>query len=51
MAFRRAEMISPTRVYRHPFAGETIAELVERSGRDAIGRELRGLASRAGLLA
>jgi hypothetical protein len=51
MAFRRAEMISPTRVYRHPFAHETIAELVERSRRDAIGRELRGLASRAGLLA
>lgn len=51
MAFRRAEMISPTRVYRHPFARETIAELVERSRREAVGRELRGLASRAGLLA
>lgn len=48
-ALRRAELISPTRVHRHPFTRETLAELVTRSRHDAIGRELRGMAYRAGL--
>lgn len=46
---RRAEMISPARVHRHPFIRETLAELVTRARRDAAGRELRGMAYRAGL--
>ena len=32
-----------------PFAREVIAELLAHSRRDAVDRELRGLASRAGL--
>jgi len=48
-ALRRAELISPTRVHRHPFTRETLAELVAHSQHDAIGRELRGMAYRAGL--
>jgi hypothetical protein len=34
---------------RNPFAREVIAELLAHSRRDAVGRELRGLAYRAGL--
>ncbi|MGH4018983.1 MAG: helix-turn-helix domain-containing protein [Pseudonocardiaceae bacterium] len=48
-ALRRAELISPHRLYRDPFAREVIGELVERSRQDAIGRELRRLAWQAGL--
>lgn len=46
---RRAESISPDHVYRHPFTQATLAELLSRAKRDAIGRELRGIAYRAGL--
>ncbi len=49
VAFRRAEEISPHRLYRDPFATDVIAELLARSRRDAVGRELRGMAYRAGL--
>jgi hypothetical protein len=49
-ALRRAELISPARVHRHPFVRETLAELLSRARRDAAGRELRGIAFRAGLL-
>lgn len=49
MAFRRAEELFPMRVLRNPFAREVIAELLAHSRRDAVGRELRGLAYRAGL--
>jgi transcriptional regulator with XRE-family HTH domain len=49
LAFRRAEMIHPHRVQRDPLAREVLAELLTRSRRDAIGRELRGMAYRAGL--
>jgi transcriptional regulator with XRE-family HTH domain len=50
MAFRRAEQISPQRLYRDPFATEVIAELLVRFQRDdAVSRELRRLAYRAGL--
>lgn len=48
-ALRRAELISPARVHRHPFTRETLAELLARSRPDAVGRELRGMAYRAGL--
>jgi hypothetical protein len=49
VALRRAEQLHPTRVLRNPFARDTIAELVMRSRQDAVGRELRGMAYRAGL--
>jgi transcriptional regulator with XRE-family HTH domain len=48
-ALRQAELISPARVQRHPFTREVLGELLVRSRRDAIGRELRGMAYRAGL--
>ncbi|HEY3896429.1 MAG TPA: helix-turn-helix transcriptional regulator [Pseudonocardiaceae bacterium] len=48
-ALRRAETIYPLRVQRDPFVREVLAELVTHSRRDAIGRELRGMAFRAGL--
>jgi transcriptional regulator with XRE-family HTH domain len=49
MALRRAEKISPGKVLRNPLARDIIGELVARSQRDAVGRELRGMAYRAGL--
>jgi transcriptional regulator with XRE-family HTH domain len=48
-ALRRAEQISPARIRHHPFARETVSELLMRSRRDSLGRELRGMAYRAGL--
>ncbi|WP_106179835.1 helix-turn-helix domain-containing protein [Prauserella shujinwangii] len=49
MMLRRAEMISPARIHRHPFMRSVLAELLARAKRDAVGRELRGMAYRAGL--
>jgi hypothetical protein len=49
MALRRAELISPHRIQRGPVVREVLAELLARSRRDAVGRELRGMAYRAGL--
>ncbi|MGH3825128.1 MAG: helix-turn-helix domain-containing protein [Pseudonocardiaceae bacterium] len=49
LAFRRAETIHPHRVQRDPFAREVLSELLMHSRRDAVGRELRGMAYRAGL--
>jgi transcriptional regulator with XRE-family HTH domain len=49
MAFRRAEKLFPARVLRNPFVRDVLAELLTRAKRDAVGRELRGLAYRAGL--
>lgn len=49
MMLRRAERISPEHVHRHPFTRATLAELLARAKRDAVGRELRGMAYRAGL--
>lgn len=49
MALRKAEQLFPIRVQRNPFARDTLAELLVRSKRDAVGRELRGMAYRAGL--
>ncbi len=48
-ALSTAERLAPTQVHRSPFTRDTIAELVARSKRDAVGRELRGMAYRAGL--
>lgn len=48
-AFRRAELLSPLHLHRNPVARDVLAELLTRSRRDAIGRELRGMAYRAGL--
>ncbi|GGM35907.1 transcriptional regulator [Longimycelium tulufanense] len=49
VALRKAEQISPARVHRHPFMRSVLAELVAKARRDALGRELRGMAYRAGL--
>jgi Helix-turn-helix domain len=49
MAFLRAEEISPHRLYRDPFATDVIAELLARFRRDAVARDLRRMAYRAGL--
>jgi transcriptional regulator with XRE-family HTH domain/tetratricopeptide (TPR) repeat protein len=48
-AIWRAEQLHPTRVQRNPFVREVLAELLSRSRQDAAGRELRGMAYRAGL--
>lgn len=48
-ALRRAELISPEHVHRHPLTRSVLAELVGRAKRDAVGRELRAIAYRAGL--
>lgn len=48
-ALRKAELISPARVQRHPLVREVLAELVTRSRRDAVGSELRRMAYRVGL--
>jgi transcriptional regulator with XRE-family HTH domain len=48
-ALRQAELMVPHRVQRDPFARDAIAELLARSRRDTAGRELRGMAYRAGL--
>ncbi|MGH8573380.1 MAG: XRE family transcriptional regulator, partial [Gammaproteobacteria bacterium] len=48
-ALRRAELISPGRVQRNPFVREVLAVLLPGARRDAVGRELRGMAYRAGL--
>ena len=48
---RRAERISPEHVLRHPATLSTISMLASRGSlRNEIGRELQGLAHRAGLL-
>ncbi|MGH3765222.1 MAG: helix-turn-helix domain-containing protein [Pseudonocardiaceae bacterium] len=49
LALRRAEALFPVQVQRNPFVREVLAELLTRSHRDAVGRELRGMAYRAGL--
>jgi hypothetical protein len=46
---RKAEQISPEHVHRHPFTRSTLAELIAKVKRDAVGRELRGMEFRAGL--
>lgn len=48
-ALRRAEKLSAATHHRDPFVRDILAELVAVSKRDAVGRELRGMAYRAGL--
>ena len=49
LALRTAEDLFPTKVRRDPMVRDVIAGLLARSRRDAVGRELRGMAYRAGL--
>lgn len=49
LAFRRAEAVSRHHVHRSPMVRDVLAELLTRARRDAVGRELRGMAYRAGL--
>lgn len=49
LASRRAEVISPNYLHRDPLARATLGELLVRARQDAVGRELRGVASRARL--
>ena len=48
-ALRTAEDLYPTKIRRDPFVRETLTELLTRAKPNAVGRELRGLAYRAGL--
>ncbi len=48
-ALRRSEQLFPMRILRNPFAREILAELHSRAKNDAAGREIRGMAYRAGL--
>ncbi|MGQ0777550.1 MAG: hypothetical protein ACT4NY_24595 [Pseudonocardiales bacterium] len=48
-ALRAAERISPETVRRAPGTRRLLSELVARAQDDALGRELRGMAYRAGL--
>jgi hypothetical protein len=48
-ALRHAELILPHYVQRDPLVRDVLAELLTRVRRDAVGRELRGMAYRAGL--
>jgi transcriptional regulator with XRE-family HTH domain len=45
-----AERMAPQRVRNNPLVVETARDLLERSQRDAVGAELRGLAERVGVL-
>jgi transcriptional regulator with XRE-family HTH domain len=49
LALRKAERLFPIQVQRNPFVREVLAALLTRARRDAVGRELRGMAYRAGL--
>ncbi|MGH3911512.1 MAG: helix-turn-helix domain-containing protein [Pseudonocardiaceae bacterium] len=48
-ALLRAEKIAPQRIRTNPFVRETIGDLMRRAQREAVGRELRGMAYRMGL--
>jgi hypothetical protein len=48
-ALLRAEKIAPQRIHTDPFVRETIADLMRRTQRDAVGRDLRGMAYRMGI--
>ncbi len=50
-ALHRAEVLAPQRIRTSPFVRETVSDLMRRARRDAIGRELRGMAYRMGLAA
>lgn len=48
-ALRTAERLAPQRVRAHPFVRETVTDLLRQARRDAVGRELRGMAYRMGI--
>jgi transcriptional regulator with XRE-family HTH domain len=48
-ALRRAEEIAPQRIRTHPLVRETVVDLMSRARREAVGRELRGMAFRMGI--
>ena len=48
-SLHRAEVISPDKIYRNPLALDLLSGLVAKSKEDAVGRELRAMAYRAGL--
>jgi transcriptional regulator with XRE-family HTH domain len=48
-ALLRAEKIAPQRIRTNPFVRETVADLMRRARREAVGRKLRGMAYRMGL--
>jgi len=49
VALRRSELLNALEMQRDPFVREVLGELLVRSRQDAVGRELRGMAYRAGL--
>lgn len=51
VALRTAEQLAPQRVRANPFVRDIVTDLMRRARRDAIGRELRGMAYRMGLAA
>jgi len=48
-ALLRAEQLAPQRIRTNPFVRETVADLMRRARREAVSRELRGMAYRMGL--
>jgi len=48
-ALLRAEQLAPQRIRTNPFVREAVADLMRRARREAVGRELRGMAYRMGL--
>ena len=48
-ALLRAEEIAPQRIRTNPFVRESVTDLMRRARREAVGRELRGMAYRMGL--
>jgi hypothetical protein len=48
-ALLMAEKLHPTRVLRNPFARESLVKLAAHAKDDALGRDIRGMAYRAGL--
>ncbi|MDQ3578074.1 MAG: helix-turn-helix domain-containing protein [Actinomycetota bacterium] len=50
-AFRSGERCAPLRVRGNVYAREAVADLLGRARRDAVGRELRGMAYRMGISA
>jgi transcriptional regulator with XRE-family HTH domain len=48
-AMLHAEKLSPTYALRNPFARDTLMELATHAKDNALGREIRGMAHRAGL--
>lgn len=48
-ALMRAEKLAPQRIRAYPLVRETVGDLMRRTRREAVGRDLRGLGYRMGL--